>query len=277
MSSSSESSLVELPLPYDISSAVSRALRIDSTATVRATENSLPGRSSRSLSYPTGYYDFPAHGSTTASAYSVSSDGENYAAGYYCPTVSNPYYYHHHHHSLSSGAIAAPEPQPYLYPHHYSAIHPADSHVQMEIEAWSETTTMSICNSSTDLLESKVNMEQLDRFCKYIDSSGDEEFGMGKDESNSCMLASAKTEYGCYVTRSLRSVMTASPPKKKQRKSTCVMSLSSYYDDDLDDVDELRNWKVELENGNMWREFDNVGTEMVITKAGRWVNFFPYI
>lgn len=256
MSSSSENSLAELPLPYDISSAVSRALHMDSMG---GAENVY---SKRSLSYPSGYYDFPAHNAATSAYSGVSSEGESYpAAAYYCPT-SNPYFY-----SMpnSAAAVTCTDPQQYLYPHHYhhsTIIHPSEvPQVQMEVEAWSDSTTISICNNSSDeLLESQANIEQLDQFCKYIDSSGDEELIVADKTENQIMLGSMKNDYGCYVT-------DGSPPKR-ERKNTCTMSLpsSSYFEDD---AEELRSWKVELENRGMWREFDGVGTEMVITKAGR--------
>ena len=234
MSTSSEDSLVELPPPYAISSAVSRALRIESTA---GDEDSEEQR--RAVNYPLSNsyftaYDFPTH--STNSTY----NGENYptAASYYCQ-ASNPYY----------PTSALVDPHQYLYPHHYSAVHPVESQVQMEIEAWSESTAISICNnSSSELLESQMNMDQLDRFCKYIDSSGDEEFGE-KTERN---------EYGCFIS--------GSSPCKEIRKDACSMP---YYED-MDSPEQVwKNWKVELENVNIWRDFDEIGTEMVITKAGR--------
>lgn len=288
MSSSSESSLAELPQPYDISSAVSRALHMSAalhggdtttTAPLQPANGSGGGGGAgggRSLSYPgpaDTYYDFPAHsnGSNNASSY-----GENYSgAAYYCPSSGNPYYYHHQ--GVAGTTPDHPTPphsqQQYLYPHHYSSIHPADAHVQMEVEAWSENTTISICNSSTtDLLDSKANMEQLDQFCKYIDSSGDEELISEKGETS--MFGSTGNDYRCYSVRGTRSEYSESPPKKKRRSaSTCVMSLSGYYEDDFNEEEEedgdLRDWKVELDNACMWKEFDRVGTEMVITKAGR--------
>lgn len=252
MSSSSESSLVELPLPYDISSAVSRALRIQSTSSLE--ENVYQGsrvRSTRSLSYPTGYYDFPAHQASTSGAYKV-SQGENYTTPYYCST-GNPYFY-------SIPNSAALDPHSYFYPqHHYPAIHPAG--VQMEVEAWTENAA--ICNSSSAMLESQANMEQLDQFCKYIDSSGDEELIVEGGETN--MLGTAAANYDRYISGGMmQSAMMGSPPPKKQRKTIFpTMSLSSYYEEVEDE------WMVELENLTMWKEFHSVGTEMVITKAGR--------
>ncbi len=256
MSSSSESSLAELPLPYAISSAVSRALHMDPSA---CSDGTLPRRG-RSLSYPmtagSYFHDFPAH--SAAAAYNV-SESENYPATYYHQT-SSPYYY------AAIPGSAPPEGGQFLYPHPYSIIHP-EQQVQMEIEAWSESTAMSICSGSGsgDLLESQVNMEQLDQFCKYIDSSGDEEFTVEKGESS--MLGSAEIEYSCYNLR--RGMAGSPPPKKKRKSSSCAMALKSYYEDDPDGMEELRDWGLELENASMWREFDSIGTEMVITKAGR--------
>lgn len=34
--------------------------------------------------------------------------------------------------------------------------------------------------------------------------------------------------------------------------------------------DELRNITVELEGKELWERFSELGTEMIITKAGRW-------
>lgn len=131
----------------------------------------------------------------------------------------------------------------------------------MEVEAWTENA--GICNSSSDLLESQANIEQLDRFCKYIDSSGDEELIVEGGETN--MLATAAANYDCYMAAGgMQSAMMGSPPPKKQRKTAFPsMSLSSYYEEVEDE------WIVELENMAMWKEFHEVGTEMVITKAGR--------
>lgn len=212
----------------------------------------------RSFSYPTGYYDLPAHQASTSRAYNVSQT-ENYSSGYYCSSSnSNPYFY-----SIPSSAGMV-ETQPYFYPqHHYPAIHPAD--IQMEVEAWTENTSMSLCNSSSDMLESQANMEQLDQFCKYIDSSGDEELIVDGGESN--MLGHAAANYDCYIASGVQTAMIGSPPKKKRKNFFPVMSLPSYYEEEMDE--DMGEWKVELENSSIWKEFDSVGTEMVITKAGR--------
>jgi hypothetical protein len=250
MSSSSESSLVELPLPYDISSAVSRALRIQSTGSLEENVYQRTTRVRRSLSYPTGYYDFPAHQST--SSYNV-GQGENYTAAYYCASTGNPYFY-----SIPNSAAVDPHSYFYAQPS-YPAIHPAG--VQMEVEAWTEN---SMCNNSSEMLESQSNMEQLDRFCKYIDSSGDEELIVEGGETNMLGTAAVNYHHDCYIPGGMQSaMMTSPPPTKKQRKAFPTMSLSSYYEEVEDE------WLVELENQSMWREFHSVGTEMVITKAGR--------
>lgn len=212
----------------------------------------------RSLSFPTGYYDYPAHQASSSSAYNVGQSQENYAAAYYCPT-SNPYFY-------SIPSSAAIDPTSYFYPqHHYPAIHPAG--VQMEVEAWTENTTVPICNSSSDLLESQANIEQLDQFCKYIDSSGDEELVIDPGAENTMIGTTPKANYDCYIARGMQSAMIGSPPKKKRKDVCAIMPHPTYYEEEAED--DMRNWKVELENSVMWKEFDSVGTEMVITKAGR--------
>lgn len=317
MSSSSETSLAELPQPYDISSAVSKALCLPSGGGAAAkpevsicSSNSAPKRM-RSASYPVpaGYltsYDMQvpslgAHG--LSNSYGVGDGSDNCAAAassYYCP-ASNTYPYYTPH----------PEPAQYLYPvqhqqQHYpptAVMHqlPDLPQAHMDMEPWNETAAMSICNSSSSIFDSQENIEQLDKFCKYIDSSGDEEFMVERESSSgegcngeACngegcsnadgrgILNPAKNRYDqCFITGNLCSEMLDSPPKKK-RRNACAMSMSDYFSDDLDntmdstlvegvfDSTEERSWKVELDNATMWREFDMVGTEMVITKAGRY-------
>ncbi len=263
MSTSSDSSLTELPQPYDISSAVSKALRIKSAG---KRSNERKTMRPRAVSYPTtsGYltaYDFPAH----------RCDGDCYLSpvGYYCPPSNNLYQYYGH---PSSAPPASADPQQFLYPHHYTAaaVHPCSSPPtpahQVEIDAWGESTALSICNSSSEMLESQMDIEQLDRFCKYIDSNSDDEYIVEKSEDGP---EDGPDDYGCFISGSLTSRLVDSPPKKKKRKSMHSVALSGYYDEDMDGGEELLDWKVELENSSMWREFDRVGTEMVITKAGR--------
>lgn len=300
MSSSSETSLAELPLPYDISSAVSKAFCIDHSASGVATaqpdisdcsDNSLNRMSS--AGYPVRF--MPNYNIQVPigvhNPYSIES-GDNCSAAassYYCP-ANNPYPYYNPPRTGSSQ---------YLYPHHQesqhyqpTAVHPLDPQVPMDMDAWNETAAMSICNSSSSmLLDSQENIEQLDKFCKYIDSSGDEDFMADKDInsmegcssgegcSNDCggaMLNPAKNRYECFIGGKICSEMLDSPPKNKT-KNGCGLSISDYLSDDNMDPAPLdfippedRNWKVELDNGSIWRQFDMVGTEMVITKAGRY-------
>lgn len=316
-SSNSETSLAELPQPYDISSAVSKAFCIDiPAATCGATPeigSNCAQKRIRSASYPvhasymTTNYDIqvPSQGvHGLGRSYNIGESGDNcsaVASSYYCP-ASNTYPYYNPH----------PEPAQYLYPlqqqqlqQHYPptvTVHPVlDTPLaHMDMEAWNETAAMSICNSSSNIFDSQENIEQLDKFCKYIDSSGDEEFMADKDSSGGegcseagcsgegCgsgngggMFNPVKNRYECFITGNLCSEMLDSPPKKK-RRSACAMSMSDYFSDDLEntmdstivegvfDSSEDRSWKVELDNATMWREFDMVGTEMVITKAGRY-------
>ena len=87
----------------------------------------------------------------------------------------------------------------------------------METDAWGENTS--------------ANMEELERFCRYID--GDTETEEDTDEYNS-------------------------PVKKRQRSGNKSMHQGS-----------LEYAQVELVNSDLWTEFSQIGTEMVITKNGR--------
>ena len=294
MSSSSETSLAELPHPYDISSAVSKAFCIDLSANCVVTaqpdisncsSNSVKRMRSASYPLPASYMtNYNIHiPIVVQNSYSVggSSDNCSAAAGSFYCSASNAYPYYTPH----------PESAQYHYPIYHQqslhypttpAVHPMlDPHAQMDMDAWNETTAMSICNNtSTMLLDSQENIEQLDKFCKYIDSSGDEDFMAVKesrsreDYSSGAMLNHAPNGYDCFIAGN---IMLGSPSKKK-RKNTCRISISDYFsDDNMDptlegvfDLPEHRNWKVELDNATMWKEFDMVGTEMVITKAGRY-------
>ena len=296
MSSSSENSLTELPSPFDISSAVSRALRVHSSSAEELQQqssnnnnnnnsNGRAGRSVRSLSYPISYYDYPSHHlflhqANTSGPYGsnvmVDSQSEqNYAASYFYPAAScggNPYFYSSRP-ADSAGPPATADPlgaPPPLgadhfqaaayYYGHYTPAAASPMQVQMEVETWTENSICdsSICNSSSEMLESQSNLEQLDRFCKYIDSSGDEELVMAEDNARALGRG--------------RGAVIGSPPKKKRRG--CSVGVVRYYDEEEEEEEEEegegRSWKVELENSDMWKEFDRVGTEMVITKAGRY-------
>lgn len=371
MSSSSETSLAELPQPYDISTAVSKALCIDHPSAssgiltkpeigvcsgssnnnannnCRSRRGSATGLFPASAGYLSNYemqvqggVGIPHHGCS----YSVGDGSDSYSAAaspYYCPGPSTPYppYFHHlpettqylyplHHPHHPSQAQQHPhqqqtqqQPQHY-HPtpilHHQLPDPPHTSH--MEMESWSETAAMSLCTSTSSMFESPESIEQLDKFCKYIDSSGDEEFMTDKDgessvegcsrdgcsgagcsgagcsggaggseggEGDHTLLNSAKNRYKCFITGNPCSEMLDSPPKKRRR---AVCGVAEYYNESLDNTVagnsaalmkrkynsvtmEERNWIVEMDNANMWRQFDMVGTEMVITKAGRYTHY----
>ena len=63
------------------------------------------------------------------------------------------------------------------------------------------------------------------------------------------------------------------PPAKKMKS---ISSTDVATDDEDNEVlekppkDDLRNITVELEGKELWERFSELGTEMIITKAGRW-------
>ena len=108
-------------------------------------------------------------------------------------------------------------------------------------------------------------------------SSGDGYSGAvcgGTTGVEASMLVQAKKQRKYFITGSACREMLDSPPKRKHRS---VCSLPNFYRDSRDTRErvysprsvEQRNWVVELDNTSMWLEFDSLGTEMVITKAGR--------
>lgn len=133
-----------------------------------------------------------------------------------------------------------------------------DNHLaEMEIEAWAEARS-----STEHLLKTETNIEQLDELYRYIDDT-DEEFQPQSVES------SDDEEQLQHRKRAKQ------PPPKKRR--------SAYYEESSPETSPLkyapepllhpaRPWKVKLNNSDLWRQFDDIGTEMVITKNGRYVS-----
>ena len=65
------------------------------------------------------------------------------------------------------------------------------------------------------------------------------------------------------------------PPPAKRMKSTSSEIPSDGEDPEVFDdhsKDDLRNITVDLEGKELWERFSELGTEMIITKAGRWVS-----
>ncbi len=346
MSSGSETSLAEIPQPFDISTAVSKALSVEHSAAGAViakqeiginnnANNNCSSRQGRSASFPSaGYmpgYEIPVGGigiHRPGCSYSVGDASDTYSAApspFYCPgppTTPYPYYPHHpdttqylyplHHphrslqHSLQPALQTHYIPNPVLQHHQIQDQQQTPHSAHIDMEPWSESATISICNSSSSLFDSQESIEQLDKFCKYIDSSGDEEFitdskdGPGSAEScrkEGCSMSGygsigernealmmQKKRYKCFITSNSCSEMLDSPPKKRQRTISDYYGSSSSSREDMGTIRSNtaqigrvysaltlaeRNWVVELDNPSMWQDFDMLGTEMVITKSGR--------
>ena len=139
----------------------------------------------------------------------------------------------------------------------------ADHLAEMDIKAWAEARS-----SAEHLLETETNIEQLGEFCHYMDDS-DEEFQPQSGES------SGEEEQWCSHKQRRR---VKQPPAKKRRStisaadyegSSPEASPVKYAPEPLQHP--THPWKVKLNNSYLWRQFDSIGTEMVITKNGRYV------
>ena len=247
MSISSDDSLGDLPLPYDISSAVSRALRINSTDGTGAPDDAHTRRR-------------PSN-SLTAVDKTMNDIKPNAPRHYHNPAAG--YVYERNLHSSF--------PPPGL--HQYTSTPPVYDHFRMEaMEAWNDSTvTVSICSSSESMLDSQNDMDQLDQFCNYIVSNSDDD--MPLETTTAPIYPTDMYPTPTYHYRYAESA--ESPPRKKAR------SASSYADYHYPSCSSTESspekctsknyWRMKLENAALWRQFDEIGTEMVITKGGRYV------
>lgn len=226
MSASSEDSLTELPLPFDISSAVSRALRINSTdgTSVPIYPNGHPAV------YPVNVADggeltgFDASGGGLRRGHNVC-----YPSHYCCPQDCNPF----------GSRYPFPRPPPPSYPH---------SRPDLPLyETMSGSSSTISVHTSGEEYDSPSNPEQLQQFYKFMHSPSNQQHN--------------RTQSYSYTTY----CPADSPPNKRRRNTV------QYREDDYSPDVEYCNWpwQVELENKSLWRRFDEVGTEMVVTKGGR--------
>ena len=204
MSYYSNNSLHELPLPYDISSAVSRALRLDS---IGGPELPVPG-SQRPLNSMAG-----------RDVWSTSKAVNPRPSAYYT------------YNSLEDYALE-------------------DIQFEMNIR---QTTEVDV-----GTLESQNSIEQLEEFCNYIDNEEDLHIPDPPDFDS-------LGRNGCRQYHSVsESKRSKQPPSKKRRKTVDIECPSG-----PDVAIKRYNWKISLANSDLWKKFDEIGTEMVITKNGR--------
>ena len=277
MSISSEDSLSELPLPYDISSAVSRALRINSAS------DGTPLRQphGRSMSVCPSYYLTANDDSRDASKeVRRASHPHNY---YDCQ-------YQSYNHSSQLHAINFEPKLNYPFPSHPDR---STFTIQTDMEPINEITAVTLCSSTEDFLESEANANQLDQFCKYIDCTNDND-----------PITTNIPEYGpvppLYDTVHRRYTITGeSVPLSLRMREPMRKKIRSYtaYMDDCSspEVSPMKQypppascytlgcqqWTAQLENSHLWKQFDQIGTEMVITKGGRYVKasyiYYSYV
>ena len=259
MSISSDDSLGDLPLPYDISSAVSRALRINSTdgTTSMHERNGCPAGVCPST--PLTVFDTTSHdikGHAMNPHFNCLSDPTTASCAYDNTLHLNFPRLHHY-------------PNQLVYPEQFG---------RESMDAWSDNTvTVTICSSSESMLDSPNDMDQLDQFCNYIVSSSEEELPVENTNSSAAPVYPAGTYPGpSYYYQ--YPVGVESPPRKRPR------STSSYGDYQYPSCSSTESspeklisrhqkvyWAMKLENASLWRQFDEIGTEMVITKGGRYV------
>ncbi len=263
MSFSSDDSLGDLPLPYDISTAVSRALRINSTGSTSPDDGSKVTHPSNSLTaVDTSSHAIKAH-KIIAMPQFTSSRQPSSASYVYENTLQPNFTPTGLHHYSNSG-------QPAIY----------DQFGMEAVDAWNDSTvTVSICRSSESMLDSQNDMEQLDQFCSYIVSNNDEELPQLVQNNSATGQAAAVAPVFpsnsfpgpsyCYQYPPV-----GSPPRKKPRSTASYReyhypSSTESSPEKCVGVRDVACWAMKLENLQLWKKFDQIGTEMVITKGGR--------
>ena len=260
MSISSDDSLGDLPLPYDISTAVSRALRINSTdgTTTPHEQDGCP-----EVACP----------SNSLTAFDTASYGTKcrpliHRASY--PTTSIYAYESITPHTFTPTEL-----------HHYSNPPIYDQFGMEASDAWNDSTvTVSICSSSESMLDTQNDMEQLDQFCNYIVSNSDEELPLESTTTAPAQVAPVYPTNSCPGSSYYHQypVRIDSPPRKKLRSTSSYgdyhypgcSSTESSPEKSINRLTQNLYWAMKLENVSLWRQFDQIGTEMVITKGGRY-------
>ncbi len=226
--SCSDDSLRELPLPYDISYAVTRALRLDS---VGGTELAVPAS------------ECPPNLLTVNDGWNAS---KAFNPGFCAVTHTFGYV------DVSDLALET---------------------IQLDM------AVHQIQTGDVDILEQQGNLEQLDEFCKYI--GNEEEEGLLPFPSP----APNRRPYSISDCSPVATRANRQPRKKRRRteeyhSSPEAVSPDGAYSPSAPSAagrfnphppPQCYNWKVSLVNSDLWESFDQIGTEMVITKNGRYV------
>ena len=229
MSSSSVESLGELPQPYDISSAVSKALRIHSSSAESSSEVSARGAG----------HVLPL----TANETSTASNTLRARAKSCCDDYQSRFY---------------SDPKVHYY----------ETDFQMEMEI-ADSTISAICNTFEDPLSAASSITELEHFCTFLDNSRDL-------EDQDVISTPEKTPPTRRMPCTHPSSLGASSKRRKSKRSLSFYEESSSSPEPspaalacLSGPARNFGWVASLANAEIWRKFDRVGTEMVITKTGR--------
>lgn len=202
---------------------------------------------------------------------------------------------------------------------------PVPDHYQMEVEVAVQSSSSSAiiaCDPPTleELMSADPNSEQLDEFCRYIDSSGDDDVYLPSPPPSAPAVAAAGPLLSPSPNRRRCFSLAASQyhhqhPQQHQyaygehcgfayaplsysygglhgqasrkRRRNCNAAfyaaegesspesspVKTAFPFDFEEQSErVYPWKIELESAELWRAFDRVGTEMVITKNGRYAS-----
>ena len=136
---------------------------------------------------------------------------------------------------------------------------------------------------NVDILEIEGNLEQLERFCRFIDSPTPDKRNtevsrikiMEKDpdwepRKNYCVeYASRPANHKTRIHRRKRAELPAVSSKKHCQSVLAFQNKLPLYKPESTITKD--NWSVTLINADNWRLFYASGTEMIITKAGRCV------
>ena len=139
------------------------------------------------------------------------------------------------------------------------AVAVGDVQFEMQLDSWSDST---VGVDSEDFLESPSNIEELDKLCKYIDGDSDEEPPEILDDQSSHFETEASQQFRNGNARNSQVARYWSPDRSPLKEFHSPLRMDNH----------KRPWRVELMNSQIWRQFDSVGTEMVITKNGRYFN-----
>lgn len=119
-------------------------------------------------------------------------------------------------------------------------------------EVWTDVALPDVDTKGSITPDNSANMEELERFCKYIDGDdeGTQDLVKIKREKSNPPMSSA----GAAATGKCHSRAPRKPPSLSASSSSSSNS---------------NNYSVTLENAGLWQQFSQIGTEMVITKNGR--------